>query len=76
MSSSIPDEVPEYATKAQLWRIMNYWKIEATHAQAVNSRLLEEIEVLNKKIAWLQKAERLIIWDGTEWKTRLIDPVK
>jgi len=33
MSSSIPDPVPEGATDAQLRHIINYWRVEAIHAQ-------------------------------------------
>ncbi len=33
-------------------------------------KLTAENEVLRKKVEWLQKADRLVIWNGTEWQVR------
>ena len=41
-------------------------------------KLTAENEVLRKKVEWLQKADRLVIWNGTEWQVRHVveQPIK
>ena len=40
--------------------------------------LAAENEVLRKKVDWLMKADRLVIWNGTEWQVRHVveQPIK
>ena len=40
--------------------------------------LAAENEVLRKKVEWLMKADRLVIWNGTEWQVRHVveQPIK
>ena len=33
-------------------------------------RLKEENAVLTAKVEWLMKADRLVVWNGTEWEIR------
>ena len=40
--------------------------------------LIDELYVLRNKVEWLQKADRLVIWNGTEWQVRHVieQPIK
>jgi len=77
VSSSISDPVPDDMPPEQLRHILNYWRVEAIHAQEVCRRLENDVmslrqdkAVLEAKLGWLRLAEHLLIWDGAAWKVR------
>lgn len=70
MSSSIPDPIPDGITVAAARHIANYWKIEAQTNHDRWIMAMNENEVLKRKLDWLMMADKLIVWDGKEWKIR------
>lgn len=83
MSSSIPEyfDPPEWATKEETIKaarhIINYWMLEAKarNGQWLNemeysNKLRSEIRVLQAKVDWLAKADKLVVWDGENWQIR------
>ena len=78
MSSSIPDPIPDDATPEQLRHYVNYWRLEAQSyafrwnlAMQYGDNLKAENATLRAKVDWLQKADRLVVWNGTEWEPRM-----
>ena len=70
MSSSIPNPIPDGATVEQLRRIASYWMIEAHTEHHRWIMAMDECDILRKKVDWLMKADKLIVWDGEQWKVR------
>ena len=49
-----------------------FMRLEDVIAGLITERddLKEQLAVAEAKVAWLQKADRLVIWNGTEWQVR------
>ena len=70
MSYFIHSSIPDDATHKELCDQICYWRSIVLELTQRKGQLIEECNTLQRKVDWLMKADKLIIWDGEQWKVR------